>query len=87
MVATDERYLQMQNGKFFSTGNHPVETLLPMLHIHKAGFEIDVAPCRATTPNLKCGRCRAKMQPSPKSTPNTCPSSTNPRALPIFWTK
>ena len=43
MVATDERYLQMQNGKFFSTGNHPVETLLPMLHIHKAGFEIDIA--------------------------------------------
>ena len=43
MVAADERYLQMQNGKFFSTGNHPVETLLPMLHIHKAGFEIDVA--------------------------------------------
>ena len=43
MVATDERYLQMQNGKFFSTGNHPVETLLPMLHIHKAGFAIDVA--------------------------------------------
>ena len=43
MVATDERYLQMQNGTFFSTGNHPVETLLPMLHIHKADFEIDVA--------------------------------------------
>lgn len=43
MIATDERYLQMQNGKLFSTGNHPVETLLPMLHIHEAGFEIDVA--------------------------------------------
>lgn len=43
MIATDERYLQMQNGKWFSTGNHPVETLLPMLHIHEAGFEIDVA--------------------------------------------
>lgn len=43
MVATDERYLQMQNGRWFSTGNHPVETLLPMLHIHRAGFEIDVA--------------------------------------------
>lgn len=43
MLATDERYLQMQNGTWFSTGNHPVETLLPMLHIHKAGFEIDVA--------------------------------------------
>ncbi|MBF0785830.1 protein deglycase HchA [Muribacter muris] len=43
MIATDERYLQMQNGKWFSTGNHPVETLLPTLHIHQAGFEIEVA--------------------------------------------
>lgn len=43
MVASDERYVQMQNGKFFSTGNHPVETLLPMLHIDAAGFEIEVA--------------------------------------------
>ena len=43
MVASDERYVQMKNGKLFSTGNHPVETLLPMLHIHHAGFEIDVA--------------------------------------------
>lgn len=43
MVASDERYVQMQNGKYFSTGNHPVETLLPMLHIDAAGFEIEVA--------------------------------------------
>lgn len=43
MIATDERYIQMKNGKFFSTGNHPVEMLLPMLHMHHAGFEIDVA--------------------------------------------
>ncbi|QLB21360.1 protein deglycase HchA [Vespertiliibacter pulmonis] len=42
MIASDERYVEMQNGKLFSTGNHPVETLLPMLHIHHAGFEIDV---------------------------------------------
>lgn len=33
----------MKNGKYFSTGNHPVETLHPMLHIDKAGFEIDIA--------------------------------------------
>ena len=25
MIARDERYIQMENGKFFSTGNHPVE--------------------------------------------------------------
>lgn len=38
MIASDERYLEMKNGKLFSTGNHPIETLLPMLHIHHAGF-------------------------------------------------
>ena len=43
LVATDERYLLMQNGTMFSTGNHPVEMLLPMYHMDKAGFEFDVA--------------------------------------------
>lgn len=43
MIGADERYVEMKNGKLFSTGNHPVETLLPMLHMHHAGFEIDVA--------------------------------------------
>lgn len=43
VIATDERYVIMKNGKMFSTGNHPVETLLPMFHMHNAGFEIDVA--------------------------------------------
>lgn len=43
MIATDERYLLMANGTMFSTGNHPVEMLLPMYHMDKAGFEIDVA--------------------------------------------
>lgn len=42
VVAADERYLLMKNGKMFSTGNHPVETLLPMLHMHEAGFELEV---------------------------------------------
>lgn len=53
MVATDERYLKMQNGTLFSTGNHPVETLLPMLHIHKAGFEIDVATLSGNSVKLE----------------------------------
>ncbi|QDT52071.1 Molecular chaperone Hsp31 and glyoxalase 3 [Caulifigura coniformis] len=43
MIATDERYLLMKNGAMFSTGNHPVEMLLPMHHIDQAGFAIDVA--------------------------------------------
>jgi molecular chaperone Hsp31 and glyoxalase 3 len=43
MLCADERYLQMDNGTFFSTGNHPVETLLPMYHLDKAGFSFDIA--------------------------------------------
>jgi molecular chaperone Hsp31 and glyoxalase 3 len=43
MIAADERYLLLQNGTMFSTGNHPVETLLPMYHLDKAGFEFDIA--------------------------------------------
>lgn len=42
-IATDERYMRMKNGKFFSTGNHPVETLLPIHHMYEAGYDIDVA--------------------------------------------
>lgn len=43
LIATQERYLKMANGEFFSTGNHPVETLLPMIHLDAAGFDIDIA--------------------------------------------
>ena len=32
----------MANGEKFSTGNHPVEMGLPMLHLLSAGFEVDV---------------------------------------------
>ena len=42
MVCTEERNMTMANGKKFSTGNHPVEMGLPMLHLMNAGFEIDV---------------------------------------------
>lgn len=43
VIATEERYMPMQNGTFFSTGNHPVETLLPIHHMAEAGYGIDVA--------------------------------------------
>lgn len=43
MIGADERYLLTDNGTMFSTGNHPVETLLPMYHLDKAGFEFDIA--------------------------------------------
>ncbi|TPW33882.1 DJ-1/PfpI family protein [Oecophyllibacter saccharovorans] len=43
MINTQERYLPVHEGKYFSSGNHPVETLLPLAHIVAAGFEVDVA--------------------------------------------
>lgn len=43
VIGADERYLLTDNGTMFSTGNHPVETLLPMYHLDKAGFSFDIA--------------------------------------------
>ncbi|AJE82115.1 31.1 kd protein in dcm-seru intergenic region [Streptomyces albus] len=43
MIGTDERYLLTEDGTFFSTGNHPVEMLLPLHHLIEAGFDVDVA--------------------------------------------
>lgn len=43
MICTEEKAMTMANGKRFSTGNHPVEMLVPMLHMRNAGFEIEVA--------------------------------------------
>ncbi len=42
MICTEDRHMKMANGTYFSTGNHPVEMLLPMLHLQSAGFDIDV---------------------------------------------
>ena len=33
----------MKNGKLFSTGNHPIESLVPMLHLKNAGFDFEIA--------------------------------------------
>lgn len=46
MICTEQKNMTMANGKQFSTGNHPVEILLPVLHLRNAGFEVDVV-----TPN------------------------------------
>ena len=43
VIFTEQKNMKMQNGKEFSTGNHPVEALLPMLHLRDAGFEFEVA--------------------------------------------
>lgn len=43
VIFTEQKNMKMQNGKRFSTGNHPVEALVPMLHLKNAGFEFEIA--------------------------------------------
>ena len=43
VIFSEDKNLKMENGKMFSTGNHPVEALLPMLHLKNAGFEFEIA--------------------------------------------
>ena len=42
VIFTEEKNLEMKNGKFFSTGNHPIEALVPMLHLKNAGFDFEI---------------------------------------------
>ena len=42
VIFTERKNMKMKNGKLFSTGNHPVEALLPMLHLRNAGFDFEI---------------------------------------------
>ena len=43
VIFTEHKNLEMKNGKSFSTGNHPIESLVPMLHLKNAGFDFEIA--------------------------------------------
>lgn len=62
VIAADERYLPTDNGKLFSTGNHPIETLLPLYHLHAAGFEFEVATLSGLMTKFEYWLCRVKMK-------------------------
>ena len=42
VIFTEQKNLKMKNGKRFSTGNHPIEALVPMLHLKNAGFDFEI---------------------------------------------
>ena len=48
VIFSEQKNMKMQNDKMFSTGNHPVEAMLPMLHLQKACFDFNIV-----TPNGK----------------------------------
>ena len=39
-ICTQDRYMTMANGIKFHTGNHPVETGVPLMHLEAVGLEI-----------------------------------------------
>jgi len=43
VVCTDDGRFKTANGKIFSSGNHPVEVFLPLMHFKSAGFNIEFA--------------------------------------------
>lgn len=43
VICTEERYMLMENGKKFSSGNHPVEMGQPLMILRDAGFDFDIA--------------------------------------------
>lgn len=53
VVCTDERDMVMANGKTFSTGNHPLETFVPMLHFRDAGFTFDIVTATGASVKLE----------------------------------
>lgn len=42
VLCTEQRYLEMTNGKKFSTGHNVQETAVPLMHLANAGFGFDV---------------------------------------------
>ena len=42
VLFTEQKNMTMKNGRDFSTGNHPVEALVPMLHLQQAGFSFQI---------------------------------------------
>ena len=86
MICTEESNMTMQNGKVFSTGNHPVEIALPMLHLISAGFEIDVITPTGAASRSKCGRCLIKTRMSQGCSIRLRRRLKPQKALPILQT-
>jgi len=53
VICTNKSDLEMANKTKFSTGNHPVEMLVPMLHLRDAGFTFDLATSTGTSVKLE----------------------------------
>jgi len=84
MVCTEERNMVMANGTKFSTGNHPVEMGLPMLHLLNAGFEIDVFTPTGASVKIEMWAMPDKDEAVQKLYRDFADAFENPRSLADF---
>lgn len=80
-ILTDERYLPLQDGSFFSTGNHPVETLLPLMHLRAAGYDIDIATLSGNMAKFELWAMPAEDEAVKKAWQELLPQVESPSAL------
>lgn len=81
MIGTDERYLELADGRYFSTGNHPVEMLLPLMHLDAAGYEIEVATISGNLVKLELWAMPAEDEAVHQAYSKFLPQLQNPRKL------
>ena len=81
MIGTDERYLPLADGRFFSTGNHPVEMLLPLMHLVSAGYEVEVATISGNMVKLELWAMPAEDEAVQQAYTDLLPQLQNPRKL------
>ena len=81
-VLTDERYLPLQDDIYFSTGNHPVETLLPLMHLRAAGYDVDVATLSGNLAKFELWAMPEKDDAVQQAWEELRPQFERPRALP-----
>ncbi|TFH51460.1 protein deglycase HchA [Actinomyces viscosus] len=80
-IAVDERYLPTQGGKLFSTGNHPVETLLPLMHLQAAGYEVEVATLSGNLAKFEMWAFPAKDEAVKTAYEGLLPALEHPKRL------
>jgi molecular chaperone Hsp31 and glyoxalase 3 len=82
VVFTETKNMTMKNGRDFSTGNHPVEALVPMLHLKNAGFDFEVTTPRGRPVVFEMWAMPTKDTAVMGLYAELKPRFENPRALP-----
>lgn len=81
VVCTDESLMEMKNKLNFSTGNHPEEMLVPMLHFRDAGFTFEIATATGGSAKLEMWAFPSKDENVKKLTEDIKEQMEKPKKL------